>query len=401
MKKFIAILLSALLVLTLFAACGGTGDGETTTAGTDESTTNAGNVTNTFKIGGIGPVTGGAAAYGVAVKNGAQIAIDEINAKNGAIKFEMNYQDDEHDPEKSVNAYNNLKDWGMQILMGTVTTQPCIAVAAEAYADRIFEMTPSGSSPVIIEGKDNVFQTCFSDPNQGSASAQYIAENEIASKVAVIYKSDDTYSTGIYETFKAEAEAKGLEIVYTGTFTDDTDTDFSVQVGASKDAGAELVFLPMYYEHAALILNQANKIGYAPVMFGVDGMDGILTLEGFDTSLAEGVMLLTPFSADAEDELTVNFVTKYKDLYGETPNQFAADAYDAIYAIYAAIEKAEVTADMSTEDICDALIAVMPEIEVSGLTSGDTPMTWSATGEVSKEPKAVVIKDGVYVGYTK
>ncbi len=393
MKKFLALVMAALMMLTMFAACGGKTDGETTTAAPGADNTGAA-ASGTIKIGGIGPLTGGAATYGVAVKNGAQIAIDEINAKGG-IQFEMQFEDDEHDAEKSVNAYNKLKDWGMQVLIGSVTTTPCIAVASESYSDRIFEITPSASSLDVINDKDNVFQVCFTDPNQGVASADYIAENALATKVAVIYKNDDAYSTGIYNKFTAEAAVKGVEIVYTGTFTEDTQNDFSVQLSEAQKAGADLVFLPIYFTPASLILQQANTMGYAPKFFGVDGMDGILGIKGFDTSLAEGVYLLTPFSADGTDDATVSFVTKYQELYKEVPNQFAADAYDAVYTVYEAITKAGVTSDMSAEDICEALIPVMTQIQVEGLTGS---MTWQATGEVSKSPMAVIIKDGVYVG---
>jgi branched-chain amino acid transport system substrate-binding protein len=293
-----------------------------------------------------------------------------------------------------VNAYHTLQDWGMQVLVGTVTTAPCIAVSAEAYNDRVFCLTPSASSTDVIANKDNMYQVCFTDPNQGTGAADYIAEN-IPGTIAVIYQNDDAYSQGIRDTFVAEASAQGLEVVYEGTFTADTATDFSVQLTAAQAAGAETIFLPIYYQPASIILKQADSMGYAPTFFGVDGMDGILTMEGFDTSLAEGVMLLTPFSADATDELTQNFVSKYQELYGETPNQFAADGYDAVYTIYTALQAAGCTADMSAADICEALIAVMPTITVDGITG--TGMTWSSTGEVSKAPKAVVIKDGVYV----
>ena len=387
-KKALALFCAVCLILT-FAACGGKGD--KTGAKNDGYTAN----NTTFKIGVSGPLTGGAAVYGVAVKNGAQIAIDEINALGGSVKFEMQFEDDEHDAEKSVNAYNKLKDWGMQLLIGSVTTTPCIAVASESYSDRIFEITPSASSLDVIDGKDNVFQVCFTDPNQGVASADYIADNALATKVAVIYKNDDAYSTGIYNKFAAEAAVKGLEVAYVGTFTTDTENDFSVQLGKAKEAGADLLFLPIYFTPASLILQQANAMGYAPKFFGVDGMDGILGIKGFDTKLAEGVYLLTPFSADSTDDATVSFVTKYKELYNEIPNQFAADAYDAVYTIYEAIQKAGVTSDMSTEELCDALIPVMTQIEVKGLTG---TMKWQATGEVSKDPMAVIIKDGVYVG---
>lgn len=345
-----------------------------------------------FKVGGIGPVTGGAAVYGQAVKNATELAVNEINALGG-VQFEFQFEDDEHDAEKSVNAYNSLKDWGMQLLLGTVTSAPCIAVAAETANDNMFQLTPSGSAVECVQNP-NAFRVCFSDPNQGTASAQYIGENKIATKIGVIYDSSDVYSSGIYEKFAAEAANQGLEIVSAEAFTADSKTDFTVQLQKAKDAGAELVFLPIYYTEASLILTQANGMGFAPMFFGCDGLDGLLNVEGFDTSLAEGVMLLTPFAADSDDELTQKFVAAYKEAYGDTPNQFAADAYDGMYAIKAAIEKSGVTPDMSASDICDAMEVAMTEISIDGLTGEG--MTWTADGEPNKAPKAVKITDGAY-----
>lgn len=390
----------------VLAGCSGEGE----TGGTGSAASAGG----TFKIGSIGPLTGGAAIYGNAVKNGAQIAIDEIAEAGGDVQFEMNFQDDENDAEKSVNAYNNLKDWGMQILMGTVTSTPCVAVTAESNADNIFTLTPSGSSTDCIGGqpdsdgnistprKDNVFQMCFSDPNQGAASAQYISEQGLGTKIAIIYKNDDTYSMGIHDTFVNKAEELNLEIVSESTFTEDSQTDFSVQLDDAKSAGADLVFLPIYYTPISLILTQAKQRGYAFKWFGVDGMDGLLTVEGFDTSLAEGCMLLTPFVATAEDEATKSFVEKYQsDDYGkgETPNQFAADAYDCIYVLKQAIEAAGVTPDMDASSICDALkeVIVADDFSYTGLTTAGEAATWSDTGEISKMPMGMVIQDGVYM----
>ncbi len=348
-----------------------------------------------FKIGAQGPLTGGAAIYGNAVMNAARIAVDEINAAGGT-QFEFQAQDDEADSgDKAINAYNTLLDWGMQVMAGTVTSGSGITVAAQAYQDRVFMLTPSGSSVDLIADKDNAFQVCFTDPNQGIASADYISQNFAGAKVAVIYRNDDAYSQGIRDTFVTEAKEKSVEVVYEGTFTEATQTDFSVQLTAAQAAGADLLFLPIYYTPASVILNQANQMGYAPVVFGVDGMDGILTLENFDTSLAEGVMLLTPFAADADDEKTQAFVAEYQKRFGETPNQFAADGYDAAYILKAALEAAGCTGDMSAEEICEAVIAVMPTISVDGITG--LSMTWGANGEVSKAPKAVIIQNGVYV----
>lgn len=351
-----------------------------------------------IKIGGTGPLTGGAAIYGMAAKQGAEIAVEEINALGG-IQFELRYEDDAHDAEKAVNAYNILKDWGMQISLGSVTSTPGVATSALNFEDRIFALTPSASSTSVIEGKDNVFQMCFTDPNQGSASAQYISENKLGEKIAVIYKNDDVYSLGLYETFKAKADELGLNIVSATTFTSDSQNDFSVQIADAKKNEADLIFLPMYYEAASLILSQAAAADYAPKYFGVDGMDGILSLENFDTSLAEGVMLLTPFSADAEDEATVNFVKKYSEKYGEIPNQFAADAYDCIYALYQACIDANITPEMSASEINDLLVAQFTSMSFDGLTG--LGMTWDSTGAVSKSPKGMVIENGVYVGLDK
>ena len=395
MKKITKILALVLCfaMIAAFAACGG--NTEPTTAAPDDTqeATDAPAADGTaFKLGLIGPLTGGAAIYGNAAKYGAQIAVEEINAKGG-IQFDYKTEDDEHDAEKSVNAYNTLVDWGMQVLVGPITTKPAVAVSAEAAEDRVFCLTPSASSTDVINGKDNMFQVCFTDPNQGTASADYIAENFAGKSVAVIYKNDDAYSQGIRDTFVAEAAAKGITVAYEGTFTDATATDFSVQVTAAKAANAEVVFLPMYYEPASIILKQAKDIDYAPVFFGVDGMDGILGMEGFDTTLAEGVMLLTPFSAD--DPKAADFVAAYQAAYGEIPNQFAADGYDAVYIIYEALQAAGCTADMTAAEICEKLVAAMPTLTVDGLT-GDG-MTWDASGAVSKAPMAVVIKDGVYV----
>ena len=399
-KRFLSLGLAMAMAASLTACGSSSSTTETTTAAAADATTAAAGESTAasgevFKIGGIGPVTGAAAVYGLAVKNGAQIAVDEINADGGinGYQIEFNFQDDEHDAEKSVNAYNTLKDWGMQMIMGTVTSAPCVAVADKTMADNMFQITPSGSS-VECAQNPNVFRVCFSDPDQGAASATYIAENKLADKIAVIYDSSDVYSSGIYERFASEAANHGLDIVAAEAFTADSNKDFSTQLQKAKDAGADLVFLPIYYTEASLILNQANTMGYAPKFFGCDGMDGILQVDNFDTKLAEGLMLLTPFAADADDELTQKFVTAYKEKYGETPIQFAADAYDAIYAIKAAAEEAGITPETSVSDTCDKMKEAMLKVTVNGLTGEN--MTWTEDGEPHKAPKAVKVVDGAY-----
>ena len=401
-KRFLSAGLAVVMAASL-TACGGSDSASTTAAAAGESKAEGESAAAgessaaadgaVFKIGGIGPVTGGAAVYGLAVQHGAEVAVKEINEAGGinGAQIEFQFQDDEHDAEKSVNAYNTLKDWGMQALVGTTTSAPCIAVADKTAADNMFQITPSGSA-VECAANPNVFRVCYSDPAQGTASAKYIGEHKLASKVAVIYDSSDVYSSGIYEKFAQEAPNQGLEVVDAEAFTADSNTDFSVQLDKAKDAGAELVFLPIYYQEASIILKQASDKEFAPVFFGCDGMDGILSVENFDTSLAEGLMLLTPFSTTEESSKA--FTEAYVAAYGIEPNQFAADSYDAIYAIKAAVEKAGVTADMSASDICDALKPAMTEISIDGLTGSD--MVWNANGEPNKAPKAVKIVNGEY-----
>ncbi len=399
-RKLTALLLALCLCLGLVACSSSNSNSSVAENPSSEAAAsgvgeNAAAADSAFKLGGTGPLTGGAAIYGNAAKQGAEIAVEEINAMGG-IQFELKYEDDAHDAEKAVTAYNTLKDWGMQLSLGSVTSKPCEATAAKNYEDRIFALTPSASSTAVTEGKDNVYQMCFMDPNQGSASAQYIFDQKLGEKIAIIWKNDDVYSKGIRDTFVDKATELGLEIVSETTFADGNDTDFNVQLTEAKDAGADLVFLPMYYTPASLIFTQADAMGYAPKWFGVDGMAGILTLEGFDTKLAEGVMLLTPFNADDTDEATVSFVKKYQEKYGEVPNQFAADAYDCVYAYKQALEQSGCTADMSAADLCAKMIETFPNMTFDGLTG--TGMTWDTTGAVTKSPKGMVIKDGAYVG---
>ncbi len=373
MKKLLAFVLAAVMLLSVTAAL----------------------AEAPIKIAVIGPFTGPAANYGLACQYGAQVAADEINAKGG-LQIELICCDDEHDPDKSVNAYNYALDQGAQMIAGTTTTSPCLAVSARAYEERVFMLTPSASSDLVVADKDNMYQICFQDPQMGIIPADMIAENKIGTKIAVIYNISDDYSTGIYEAFKAEAEKVGLDIVSVTTFTEG-DTDYKTQVDKAMEAGADLVFLPIYYTPASMILRAAADVGYAPVFFGVDGMDGILALENFDASLAEDVILLTPFSAYDTDEKVVGFVEKYTVVSdGVEPNQFGADAYDAVYALYQACLNAGITGDTPADEACELLIGQFSTMEFTGLTG---TMRWDETGAVNKLPAAYVIKGGVYVPY--
>ncbi|MBE5772492.1 MAG: ABC transporter substrate-binding protein [Clostridiales bacterium] len=347
-----------------------------------------------LKIGVIGPTTGAAASYGISVTNGAELAVSEINAKGG-MQIQLFKGDDANDAEQSYNVYNDMWDDNVQMIVGTVTSTPCVNVAGYAYEDRMFMLTPSASTPDVTANNDNVYQLCFTDPGQGEGSAQYVKDHNLATKIAVIYNNADTYSSGIAVAFEAKAKELGLEIVKVIEFNDET-TDFSVQVTDVKNAGAELVFMPIYYTPASMILQQAAAINYDPVFFGGDGMDGLLNIEGFDTSLAEGLLLMTPFSTAATDELTVNFVKNYEAAYGATPDQFAADGYDCVYALYQAALNAGITGETKTEDACEMLIEQFGTLEITGTTGA---MSWNEDGAVNKVPVVVQIVDGAYVGF--
>ena len=387
MRKFTSLVLAAAMGAGLLAGCGSSSSTSSSTASsaaatasvvTDTTSTTTANASSgdTFKIGVIGPLTGGASAYGTAVLYGASA-------------------DDENDAQKSVNCYNTLKDKGMQILAGTVTSNPCIAVADYTKQDNMFQITPSGSAEKCI-ANDNVFRTCFADPEQGTLSADYMSENKLGKKVGIIYDQSDSYSSGIHDAFVKEAKKDGLDVVSDEAFNADNKTDFSVQIQAAQDAGADILFLPFYYTEASLVLQQAKKMNYSPLFFGCDGMDGILTVDGFDKSLAEGLMLMAPFSASTTDEKTQAFDTAYEKLSGgEAPNQFGADEYDTLYAIKAAAEKENVTPSMSVSDICEAMKKGMTEIQISGLTSDS--ITWDKSGAPTKSPRVYVIKNGEYV----
>ncbi|RGK95904.1 ABC transporter substrate-binding protein [Blautia obeum] len=352
----------------------------------------------TFKIGVIGPMTGDYAQYGLGVYHAAQLAAEEVNANGGFNGYNVEVLaagDDQGDPEKAVNAYNDLLDKGMQMLCGAVTSGACIAVGAEA-AESTFLFTPSGTAVDCITSGSNEFRMCFTDPAQGTKSAEFIGKHKLATKVAVLYDSSADYNSGVNDAFVAAAEDNGLEVVADEAYTADSNTDFSVQLKKIKDSGADLLFLPNYYSDNALILQQAHDAGMDDMKkFGVDGMDGILGVENFDTSLAEGVMLLTPFSATSDDEKSKAFVDAYEAANkDEVPNQFAADAYDVIYAMQLAANDAGITPDMSNEDISAAMSASMLNIELDGLTG---KAKWTEDGECDKEPKAFEIKDGAYV----
>lgn len=342
----------------------------------------------TFKIGVIGPLTGAAATYGVSAEKGAKLAAKDFSTKD--LKLSLKSEDDVADGEKAINAFNTLCDWGMQALVGPVTTG---AAVAECGNDpKTFMITPSASSEDVTDGKDCVFQVCFTDPTMGASAAKFLAEKYADAKIALFYNSGDTYSSGVADAFAEQAKESKLDIVDTETFKDDSSTSFTNQLTKAKEAGTTLIFAPIYYTPASVLLKNAKDMGYDVKMMGCDGMDGILGVEGFDTSLAEGLLLMTPFSAD--DEKNADFVNAYKDKYGDTPDQFAADAYDGVHAVAEAVKEAGLGVDADPTEVAEKLSKAMLKITVDGLTG---KLTWNDKGQVQKEPTAYVITDGKYV----
>lgn len=373
MKKILALALALALCLT---ACAALADG--------------------IKVATIGPLTGPYANYGKPVEDSLILAAEQANAQGG-LQFEvLPAQDDQGDGEKALNAYNKLKDDGLQVLLGTVTSGACAAVAGSAVGERYFMLTPSASADMVPEVGDNVFQICFTDSSQGAKAAEYIKSHELGTKVGIIYNNAQDYSAGIKAAFEAKAAEIGLEIVAAAAFSDDNAPDFSAQVNEVKQAGADLVFLPIYYTPEYKILTYASSIEYAPVFYGVDGTDGILEQENVDASILEGLMYLTPYTPNSTDERTKAYTDAFFAKFGYNPNQFGADEYDALFALKALCEKAGVTAETSPADACELLIAAITSEDFSydGITG---TMSWSADGTVTKEPKAAVIQNGAYV----
>lgn len=379
MKKVVSTVVAALLAVSCLAGCGTDGKQQ---VGNDSQQTG-----NTVKIGGIGPLTGSAASYGISVQNGGQLAVDEINAAGGinGMQIEYMFEDDENDPQKAVNAYNRLMGNGMQVLMGTVTSNPCIAVADESVNDGILQISPSGSAKECTKNP-NGFRICFTDPQQGEKMAEYIKETDKLSKIAVIFDSSDSYSTGIKDAFKAKFEELGGTVVAEEAFTSG-DKDFKAQLTKISGAGAEALFLPFYYTEVAYVADQAKDLGLSLPYYGCDGWDGVIKQLKGDTSVIENAVFLTPFIATAEKENIKKFVQAYEAKFNATPDQFAADAYDAMYTIKAAIEKAGEMDD-------DKIIKAMTEIEVDGVTG---KMTFTADGEPDKVANFAVIQNGEYI----
>ena len=380
MKKLMSLVLAAMMVMSL-AACGG--DTPASTGKADDGTKAA----ETIKMGGIGPLTGDYANYGISVKQGAELAVKEINAAGGIAgqQIELSFQDSQGDAESAVNAYGKLLDWGMKLSLGCVFSGETATVVAAAKDDDILLLTPSGSSDNILQGNDKAFRVCFNDSYQGTMAANYIKEHAITDKVAVLYQSDYDYSVGLYESFKAGCETNGITIAEVQTFTEGTKTDFTTQINKLVAADVKLIFIPIYAEPASTFLTQAKgKFGDDVYFFGADGLDGIMEKVAQDVTIADNVLMLTPFAADSQEADVQAFVKAYQEANKSTPDQFAADGYDAVYILKAAAEKAGSTSGA-------AMAKAMTELEIDGVTGN---MKWTADGNTQKNAMAIIYKNG-------
>ncbi len=379
MLRRCAVLLMACTMLLSLAACGG---GKNYTAKNKE-----------FVIGFSGPLTGDAAVYGTAVKNSAQMAIDEINAAGGlnGVKFKLVATDDTHDAKKVATNYATMYEGGMQVSLGTVTTAPGLEFSKLSAEDNVFFLTPSASGDDIPK-KDNGFQMCFADGNQGKVAADYVNSTGLK-KIGIFYKSDDAYSNGIYKQFKENLDSsiETVEAVFTGKAQ-----DFGAQISTLKDC--TFIFMPIYYQPASVFMTQAKDvIAKDAVYYGCDGFDGLAgQFEDFSV-IPQEVSMLSHFDSNAKSGAAADFVKKYTEKYGaDTLNQFGASAYDCVYAIYNAMKAAvdsgtKIDVTISASDLCDILKKQFTgDFSYSGVTGND--IKWEKSGYVSKEAVKYTLK---------
>ena len=382
--KILAFVLTFALCMGMLAACGGE--------------VNYAKDNTEFVIGVSGPLTGGAAIYGQAVANAAQMAVDEINAAGGfnGVNFKLVATDDMHDASKVSTNYSSMLEGGMQLSLGTVTTAPGLEFTNLSKEDNVFFLTPSASGD-DIPANENGFQMCFADGNQGKVAADFVNQNFSGQTIGVFYKSDENYSKGIYDQFKANLDA-AVTVVET-SFSDANATDFASQIDTLKDM--KFVFMPIYYQPATMFMTQAKDIIAADaVYYGCDGFDGIEGMDGFDINeIPQAITMLSHFNSKAEDGKAKEFIDKYVEKYGkDTLNQFGASAYDCVYALFGAMKAAvaagkEIPVTISASDMCE----ILKEQFAGGYTVTDAvtgaSISWDANGYVNKTAIQYIIKD--------
>lgn len=378
MKKRILAALMALAMLGAFSGCSNTGNGGSASGGSDS---------DTIRIGGLAPLTGDAASYGVAVNNGIQMAVEDINA-NGGIdgkQIKYIYYDEKGDTTEATNAYNKLvQDDKVVAIIGDVTTKPTLAVAQTSQQDNIPIITATATAAEVTLTGPNIFRACFTDPFQGELMASYASEKLGATKVAVLSDMADDYSSGIAEAFVAKAKELGMEVVADEKYQDG-DVDFKSQLTNIKGQNPDVLFLPVYYEDLRLISAQAKEVGVTAQLCGADGWDSVLT-DNFDSSVLNGGVFCSQYSTESTDERVQNFISTYKEKYEMDPNMFAVLAYDATNMMAQAISDAG-----STDS--QAIIDAMAALEYDGLTGH---MTFDADRNPQKSAVIVSIQDDTY-----
>lgn len=386
-RRILSLATAACLALSL-TACGETAD-QSGEGGTSDLSQTGDKIT----LGLIGPLTGSLAVYGTHNERGVQLAIDEINAAGGVTLSDGTYQlavetrDDQGDTTECVNAMNALISEGIQLVVGSATSGCTSAITSIANSEGVVLITPSGTADSLTTAMDYVFRTCFRDSFQGELAAQYVAD-EGYTKVGIVYCSADTYSSGLRDAFTTACESRGIDIVAEESVASMTEVDYTNQFNQMVSAGAELVFTPFYYDvMGPYVIPQARSVGFDGVLLGADGVDNTETTipEGTDLSAYNNVMFVNHYSPDlATSDVSVNFVKSYEAAYGESPNNFDALAYDAVYVLKDAMEA------------CGAADAASVQAALA-----DTSKVYEmSTGTFSFDETGTPIKSGVLMGYT-
>ena len=386
-KNMLSLMLAGCLALSL-TACGGQSE-----SGAGDADSSAPSGDGTITLGMIGPLTGSVAVYGTHIENGVKLAIEEINAaggvtlSDGAHQLAVETKDDQGDATECVNAMNALISDGIQLVVGSATSGCTSAITSIANSEGVVMITPSGTADSLTTAMDYVFRTCFRDSFQGELAAQY-ALDEGYTKVGVVYCSADTYSAGLRDAFIAACADRGLDVVAEESVATMTEVDYTNQFNKMVAAGAELVFTPFYYDvMGPYLVPQARSAGFTGVLLGGDGVDSTETTipDGADLSVYNDVYFVNHYSTElATSDVSKNFIESYEAKYGETPNNFDALAYDAVYVYKAAMEA------------CGASDAASVQAALA-----DTSAAYDSNcGTFSFDETGTPIKNGVLMGYS-
>ena len=345
-RKLVSVLLSAAMVSTLLAGCGGS---DTSTSGSATSTTgdaaaadteaSTGEEDHVIRIGAICAMTGGSAIYGEGAQNAIDMAVEEINSAGGDYTVEIvnggKVADDAKDSKQAVNAYNSVMADDPEAVVGSFFSATTLPMAELANEDGMLLLATGATNKDVTLIGPSIFRDCFIDPYQGKMAALFAADQG-ATKAAIIYAKDDDYSNGLKDAFVENAEADGIEVVYTGECTT-TDTDFTAQVSQAVASEADYLFYPCFLDTVPLLVQQARDAGFEGIIMGGDGWDGSDTT-GLESEF-ENCYFTNHYSSEDTAEAVQNFVSKYTEKYGtESLNACASLYYDAIYMLVEAAE---------------------------------------------------------------